>query len=224
MSESSDKKKKPAVEESPHKYIIIRTISGRIQEMLEQYDDLRSQGYTYKLQGKDGFKSSNNRIKGMLAKPEDIEFLKGQATEQAKREAGISLANCNLKEHYVLVLPYGIEFPWKKELSNLSRNKKSILETLKGYNLGMAIDDEIPSCGVAPWLQSLRERHVGLFTRYFTDLQAPTDEDRILAEELKQLHEEVKVENIKEGIAKSKAKKKQTDKDINKTEDNKETK
>jgi len=225
MSETQEKKS--AVEESPFKYIILRSVSGRINDMLEQYDKLQSEGYTYKVYGENTFRTIAGNCRGLLAKPEDIAFLKEQATEQAKLEAGIPKLDCNIKEHYVLVMQHDIDFPWKEELKNVQRNKKQVLDKLHTYNLGMSLPVETPSCGVPIWLQSLRERHVGLYSKYLPHLQSPTDDDRVVAEELKTIHEEKKTENLVKGAAKAKeTKKKQKAKvsnvDTPKKEDNNE--
>ena len=200
--------KKLAVEESPHKYIIIRTLSGRINEFMRQYKDLTSKGYTYEVYGENTFRVLSGNCKGVLAKPEDVEFLKDQALAKAKLEAGLPKLDCGLKEHYVLVMPHDIDFPWKEELKNVQRNKKQILDKLYEYNLGMALPAEAPSCGVPIWLQSLRERHVGLYTRYISELQGISLEQKEEAAKLKVLHEEQKTTNLLKGAAKAKETKK----------------
>ncbi len=218
--------KKAAIEESPHKYIILRTLNGRINALIEQYDDLRDRGYTYKVYGGNTFRMLSGNARGVLAKPEDVEFLKEQALAQAKLEAGIPKLDCGLKEHYVLLMPHDIDFPWKEELKNVQRNKVQVLKSLNEHNLGMNLPAEPPSCGVPIWLQNLRERHVGLYQKYIPELQAPTDEQRVVAEELKTVHEEKKTENLVKGAAKAKetrknkTKKKDTKVDTQESENN----
>jgi hypothetical protein len=209
--------KKAAIEESPHKYIILRQLRGRINALFEQYDDLQERGYTYKVYGGNTFSTLAGNHRGILAKPEDVEFLKEQALAQAKLEAGIPKLDCGLKEHYVLLMPHDIDFPWKEELKNVQRNKVQVLKSLNEHNLGMSLPAEPPSCGVPIWLQNLRERHVGLYTKYIPELQSPTEVQRVIAEQLKVAHEEKKTENLVKGAAKAKEtrKNKTKKKDVN---------
>ena len=177
-------------ESHQHKYIILRSLSGHISEVLDTYDKLYAEGYTYKFKdNKHGFRSVAGNCKGVMAKATDVEFLKGQALEQAKRDAGLPLAECNLVEHYVMIIPYGIDFPWAIEFKNIHRNKQQVLEALKGYTLGLTLPEEPPTMKNATWLNELRDKQIELFTRYVHTLQQPTAEQTEEATTLYEAHE-----------------------------------
>ena len=201
-----------AVQTHPHKYILLRELRGQISEVLDQYDKLTKEGYVRCFEnGSHTFKNLQGRIKGVMAKPSDIEFLKEQAFSQAKVEAGLPLIDCGLVEHYLMILPHDIDFPWVEELKNTSRGKTQILNHLRAnYNLGVTLPTEEPTEKNATWLKKLREDNIKAYKRYVGALQEPTEEQHEQAATLLVEHEKAKTTNLKEGAKKAKATKAKT--------------
>jgi hypothetical protein len=189
----STEEKKQIGESHQHKYIILRSLSGHTSEVWDTYDELVAEGYNYRLKdNQHGFRSVAGNCKGVVAKAADVEFLKGQALEQAKRDAGLPLAECSLVEHYVMIIPHGIDFPWAVEFKNIHRNKQQVLDALKGYTLGLTLPEEPPTMKNATWLQGLRDEQITLFSRYVHTLQQPTAEQTVEATALYEAYENKK--------------------------------
>lgn len=198
------------------KIIVFRKISGDTNTALDWYDHYTKQGLQrFPASNHKCFSQSGNYLTGLMFDPKDIEFLREQAFEKAKKEAGLVTAKINLRDYRIVVLPQEVDWDhWDKEIKNSRRNIKQVMDALSQYNLGGFKLPDSSTLKVSEYMMTVRDAMVEAYPNmYLKEFEEPTDRMREDAAKLVEKHEDEKKaasDERKQTNAKKKATSKKT--------------
>jgi hypothetical protein len=174
------------------KIIVFRKISGDTNTALDWYDHYTKQGLQrFPASNHKCFSQSGNYLTGLMFDPKDIEFLREQAFEKAKKEAGLVTAKINLRDYRIVVLPQEVDWGhWDKEIKNSRRNIKQVMDALSQYNLGGFKLPDSSTLKVSDYMMTVRDAMVEAYPNmYLKEFEEPTDRMREDAAKLVEEHE-----------------------------------
>jgi hypothetical protein len=197
--------------EQTTKVIVFRKLSGNTSEVFDWYDHYAKEGYIrFPSSDRKCITISGTRLSGVLAKPDDIKFIREQAAEKAKADAGYPVSKLKLRKYKVITLPQGLDWDhWEKEISNSRRNIKQVMDALSQYNLGGFKLPDSSTLKVSDYMMKVRDSMADAYLTYYRDLQDPTN--RMKDDAVKAVEEYENERSAKKELKNNKAKPKKDD-------------